>query len=132
MLSMCQGGGMQRLHACFPADFPRSAHAHLNTAGTRVVAVAAGMEHSLALTEGGEVYSWGTSEHGRLGHGSPTGLHLFGSAVEFKPRLIRAFEALRIKQVWWMSGWVGGGGAGVVFVGEGRGVRHEQLAGQLS
>ncbi|PSC71361.1 ultraviolet-B receptor UVR8 [Micractinium conductrix] len=65
----------------------------------KVVALAAGMEHSLALTAGGEVYSWGASAHGRLGHGAPTSLRLFGAGVEFKPRLIRAFEALRIKQI---------------------------------
>lgn len=66
---------------------------------TKVVAVAAGMEHSLALTAGGEVFSWGASAHGRLGHGAPTSLRLFGSGVEFRPRLIRAFEALRISQI---------------------------------
>lgn len=68
-------------------------------ADAKVVALAAGMEHSLALTAGGEVYSWGASTHGRLGHGAPASLRLFGSGAEFKPRLIRAFEALRIKQV---------------------------------
>lgn len=66
---------------------------------TKVVALAAGMEHSLALTAGGEVYSWGASTHGRLGHGAPASLRLFGSGVEFKPRLVRALEALRIMQI---------------------------------
>lgn len=71
------------------------------------MAVAAGMQHSLALTEGGEVYSWGHLQHGRLGHG-PTSLRLFGASCEFKPRLVRAFEALRITQV----RGAGGPGAG--------------------
>lgn len=69
-------------------------------AGTKVVAVAAGMEHSMALTESGEVYSWGHAEHGRLGHGRSGAVpRLFGTSIEFKPRLVRAFEALRIAQV---------------------------------
>lgn len=68
--------------------------------GTKVVAVAAGMEHSMALTESGEVYSWGHAEHGRLGHGRSGAVpRLFGTSIEFKPRLVRAFEALRIAQI---------------------------------
>jgi alpha-tubulin suppressor-like RCC1 family protein len=35
----------------------------------RVIAVAAGWEHSLALTESGEVYAWGWNKGGRLGLG---------------------------------------------------------------
>lgn len=61
--------------------------------------MAAGQQHSLALTDGGEVYSWGAAQHGRLGHGAPAARAFFGSAVEFKPRLIRAFEALRVQQI---------------------------------
>ena len=38
-------------------------------AGRRVVAVSAGLEHSLALTADGEVWSWGRGFSGRLGHG---------------------------------------------------------------
>ena len=68
-------------------------------ADTKVVGIAAGMHHSLALTASGEVYSWGDSAHGRLGHGAPPSLRLFSRGLEFKPRLIRALEALRIKQV---------------------------------
>ena len=37
--------------------------------GTRVVQVSAGQMHSLALAEGGEVYSFGRGRHGQLGHG---------------------------------------------------------------
>ena len=38
-------------------------------AGQRVVAVAAGSEHSFALAADGAVWSWGCGDHGRLGHG---------------------------------------------------------------
>ena len=38
-------------------------------AGRRVVAVAAGSVHSLALTADGAVWSWGGGVDGRLGHG---------------------------------------------------------------
>ena len=68
-------------------------------ADSKVVSIVSGMDHCLALTAGGEVYSWGASGGGRLGHGSPTSLRFFGSSSEFKPRLVRAFEALRITQV---------------------------------
>ena len=35
----------------------------------RVVAVAAGGDHSVALTEEGDVFTWGRGEHGQLGRG---------------------------------------------------------------
>jgi alpha-tubulin suppressor-like RCC1 family protein len=57
------------------------------------------MEHSLALTAGGEVYSWGNAANGRLGHGSITSRSFFGASIEYLPRLVRAFEALRVGQV---------------------------------
>ena len=37
--------------------------------GVRVVAVAAGCGHSLVLTDGGTVLSFGQGEDGKLGHG---------------------------------------------------------------
>ena len=37
--------------------------------GARVVAAAAGGEHSAAVTEDGALWTWGCGEHGRLGHG---------------------------------------------------------------
>ena len=38
-------------------------------AGAGVVQVAAGAQHSMALTKGGEVLSWGNGRYGALGLG---------------------------------------------------------------
>ncbi len=40
--------------------------------GSRVVQVACGRKHSLALTDGHDVYSWGLGSSGQLGHGEAT------------------------------------------------------------
>ena len=37
--------------------------------GVKVVAVAAGQQHSLALSDKGEVFSWGCGSYGSLGLG---------------------------------------------------------------
>lgn len=50
--------------------------------GTRVVVqVACGLKHTLALTNNGELYSWGSNREGQLGLGE-------GIKQETKPRLI--------------------------------------------
>lgn len=49
--------------------------------GLRVTIVAAGLNHSLALSDCGDVYSWGANECGQLGHGTI-------AQGEAKPRLI--------------------------------------------
>lgn len=41
--------------------------------GAKVVALAAGSAHSMALTSQGEVLSWGQSSFGALGHGQGEG-----------------------------------------------------------
>lgn len=56
-------------------------------AGERVIAIAAGTNHAAALTEDGQVYSWGCGGYGRLGHG--------GAADELSPKRIKAFEPER-------------------------------------
>lgn len=80
-------------------------------AGEKVASLAAGAQHTLALTAHGEVYSWGSSQNGRLGHGRQAGglgfLGMSAPRPEFKPRLIRALEALRISQV--RCKWAGRG-----------------------
>lgn len=42
-------------------------------AGVRIVSVAAGHDFSLALSDTGDVYTWGASDNGRLGHGEQRG-----------------------------------------------------------
>ena len=46
----------------------------------RVVCIAAGFSHSIAVTAGGGVFTWGCGTHGRLGHGS--------HSDEFLPRQV--------------------------------------------
>ncbi|TMW61682.1 hypothetical protein Poli38472_010745 [Pythium oligandrum] len=36
---------------------------------TKIVSVSCGAQHSLGITEAGELYTWGSGEDGRLGHG---------------------------------------------------------------
>lgn len=49
--------------------------------GKIVKCIYAGYRHSAAVTEDGELYTWGEGDHGRLGHGdnnprySPTLVH---------------------------------------------------------
>ena len=56
--------------------------------GLRIIKVAAGYDHSLAVTSDGEVYSWGSSNMGQLGLGD-TQEHAF-------PEKIKALEGHRI------------------------------------
>jgi alpha-tubulin suppressor-like RCC1 family protein len=39
--------------------------------GKKVVSVALGQDHSLAITEYGEIFSWGSNKYGQLGYGLP-------------------------------------------------------------
>ncbi|KAG2487572.1 hypothetical protein HYH03_013851 [Edaphochlamys debaryana] len=63
--------------------------------GQDVVALAAGDHHSLALTKGGEVLSWGRGDHGALGHGAVHG-HV---GVEMLPKKVRALAGARIASI---------------------------------
>jgi alpha-tubulin suppressor-like RCC1 family protein len=54
----------------------------------RVAAVAAGWQHSLALSETGEVYSFGNGAYGQLGHGDQEDQHT--------PRPIAALQGMRV------------------------------------
>lgn len=66
--------------------------------GSRVVAVDAGMEHSLAVTAEGKVFSWGAGGHGRLGHGTSS-LSRWLAADQSTPRQVRALDSVRVTQV---------------------------------
>jgi alpha-tubulin suppressor-like RCC1 family protein len=43
--------------------------------GTKVKAISAGCDHSLALTTTGQVYAWGFNQNGQVGNGSNTDQH---------------------------------------------------------
>ncbi|KAJ9558736.1 hypothetical protein OSB04_013350 [Centaurea solstitialis] len=61
---------------------------------------ALGSDHSIAVTENGEVLSWGGGEYGRLGHGHNSSLLGFlSSTSEYTPRLIKGLEGIKIKSV---------------------------------
>ena len=58
-------------------------------AGEKVVAIAAGTNHGVALTDEGQVYTWGCGGYGRLGHGSAT--------EELSPKRVKTFEPERMR-----------------------------------
>ncbi|KAK5904604.1 hypothetical protein CesoFtcFv8_006147 [Champsocephalus esox] len=57
-----------------------------------VIQVACGNSHSLALTTGGDVFSWGLNSHGQLGLGKEVSL-------QFVPDLVRALTGVAVTQV---------------------------------
>lgn len=57
--------------------------------GNSIVSIAAGDCHSLAVTSGGHVYSWGSGGYGRLGHGD----HL----DEYLPKCVSALYDSEVK-----------------------------------
>ena len=57
----------------------------------QVTDVVCGKEHSLLLTEHGQVFSWGGGSRGQLGHGN--------LASEEKPKLIMALDGMRIRKI---------------------------------
>eukprot|EP00897_Mesotaenium_endlicherianum_P005438 jgi/Mesen1/4922/ME000246S04145 len=69
-------------------------------AGERVAQVALGAQHTVALTEEGDVLTWGAGGSGRLGHGRPTLFQrLAGRFSERVPTRVRTLENLKISQV---------------------------------
>ncbi|XP_011505541.1 PREDICTED: probable E3 ubiquitin-protein ligase HERC4 [Ceratosolen solmsi marchali] len=54
-----------------------------------VVQIACGQKHSLALTNNGELYSWGSNSNGQLGHGQQL-------TMQAKPKLITGLIAVPI------------------------------------
>ncbi|CAA6664323.1 unnamed protein product [Spirodela intermedia] len=69
-------------------------------AGVCVKNVALGSEHSIAVTDDGNVLSWGAGGFGRLGHGVRSGILGFsGSSSEYIPRLIKNFEEVKVRKI---------------------------------
>ncbi|XP_024040119.1 ultraviolet-B receptor UVR8 isoform X2 [Citrus clementina] len=59
---------------------------------------ALGFEHSVAVTGGGKVLSWGAGGSGRLGHGQESSiLGFLRSTSEYTPRLIKELEGVKVK-----------------------------------
>ncbi|XP_010423034.1 PREDICTED: ultraviolet-B receptor UVR8-like isoform X1 [Camelina sativa] len=68
--------------------------------GITIQTVALGSEHSVAVTDGGEVLSWGGGGSGRLGHGHQSSLFgILRSNSEYTPRLIKELEGIKVKNV---------------------------------
>ena len=54
-------------------------------AGIKTLSIACGHWHNLALTEFGDVYSWGWNEHGQLGHSTDTPVVAIPTLIELPP-----------------------------------------------
>ncbi|CAI9262094.1 unnamed protein product [Lactuca saligna] len=68
--------------------------------GVPIKMAALGSDHSIAVTETGDVLSWGGGESGRLGHGHKSSLLGFlSSTSEYTPRLIKELEGVKIISV---------------------------------
>lgn len=57
-------------------------------AGKRVMSVALGQDHTLAITEFGEVFSWGSNKFGQLGYGLPRTNNKNDVPIQTTPRQI--------------------------------------------
>ncbi|CAL5204404.1 unnamed protein product [Lathyrus oleraceus] len=68
--------------------------------GITIKMAALGSEHSMAISDGGEAFSWGMGVSGRLGHGHESSiLGFFKSYSEYTPRLIKDLEGIKVKNV---------------------------------
>ena len=48
----------------------------IRTNAERITSVSSGLSHTLAITNGGRIFTWGNGGSGRLGHGTSTTLHV--------------------------------------------------------
>ncbi|KAL0909012.1 hypothetical protein M5K25_023533 [Dendrobium thyrsiflorum] len=68
--------------------------------GIHIKMVSLGSEHSIAVTDEGNVLSWGSGGAGRLGHGHQSNILGFSfSSSEYMPRLIKNLEGRKINKV---------------------------------
>ncbi|CAG8942655.1 unnamed protein product [Penicillium salamii] len=56
--------------------------------GKKVISVALGQDHSLAITEHGEIFSWGSNKYGQLGYGLPRTSNKNDVPIQTTPRQI--------------------------------------------
>lgn len=63
----------------------------VTAAGAKIVSLAAGAEHSLAVSASGQVFSWGCGSNGRLGHAQSRNRLWFWNRDEATPRLVQSF-----------------------------------------
>ncbi|CAG7920316.1 unnamed protein product [Penicillium olsonii] len=56
--------------------------------GKKVVSAALGQDHSLAITERGEIFSWGSNKYGQLGYGLPRTSNKNDVPIQTSPRQI--------------------------------------------
>ncbi|XP_072318052.1 probable E3 ubiquitin-protein ligase HERC6 [Eucyclogobius newberryi] len=57
-----------------------------------VVQVSCGRSHSLALTQGGDVFSWGLNSHGQLGHGRTVSL-------QYTPLMVQSLNGVAVSMI---------------------------------
>ncbi|XP_068643604.1 ultraviolet-B receptor UVR8 [Aristolochia californica] len=68
--------------------------------GLSIKMIALGSEHSIAVTDLGDILSWGAGGSGRLGHGHRSNIMgLLRSTSEYTPRLIKEFEGLKVQKI---------------------------------
>ena len=56
--------------------------------GAHVRFIACGSSHSAAVTSNGELYTWGSGEYGRLGHGD--------NKTQLKPKMVSPYKPILI------------------------------------
>jgi len=62
-----------------------------DTMGVRFIDIGCGLDHSMALTEDGRIYSWGYGTEGQLGHGT--------FDMEIRPRIIDSLLPYRVASI---------------------------------
>ncbi|XP_050203425.1 ultraviolet-B receptor UVR8 [Mercurialis annua] len=68
--------------------------------GLSIKMVALASEHSIAVTDSGEVLSWGGGGSGRLGHGNKSSIFGFRTSnSEYTPRCIKKLEEVKVQSV---------------------------------
>lgn len=80
----CWGSNLH--HQCSPSDAVGVPQPQVQRClqGVQVTMVASGLNHSLALSDSGDVYTWGANDCGQLGHGCI-------ARGEARPRLVESF-----------------------------------------